>query len=331
MATAGEGPELIKKPKCTSVIWQYFGLLKDKPDTDNPVCRTCFKSVSSKGGNTSNLFAHIRDKHPALYPEVLKLREQQTPAAYRPRSTETIRQSMDKANPYAFDSNQAHKRNQAIGYYLSKDMQPLYTVEKPGFKHMISQFDSRYKIPSRRHFADKVVPDLYNEVVTSVTARLKQANYFALTTDMWTSSVMESYMSLTIHFVNDDWLLENIALGAFPMMEDHTADNISSALLALLDDWDLDPQRLVAATTDSASNNVKAFKDMAIPRLSCFGHNLDLAITKGISYAAAQRAVRVCRKAVEAFARSWKRRRDLTAKQVELGIPQHKLIHVSTY
>ena len=30
---------------------------------DNPACRHCGKSAKNKGGNTSNLIAHIKTKH----------------------------------------------------------------------------------------------------------------------------------------------------------------------------------------------------------------------------------------------------------------------------
>lgn len=41
------------------------------------------------------------------------------------------------------------------------------------------------------------------------------------------------------------------------------------------------------------------------------------------------RAIAVCKKAVSAFSYSWKKRRDMTEVQVELGLPQHLLISES--
>ena len=39
---------------------------------DKPVCRLCSAKVSAKDGNTMNLFAHLKTKHPELYVEAKK-------------------------------------------------------------------------------------------------------------------------------------------------------------------------------------------------------------------------------------------------------------------
>ena len=43
-----------------SVVWEH--LERPERGKDNPVCRHCGKSVKNKGGNTSNLMAHIKTK-----------------------------------------------------------------------------------------------------------------------------------------------------------------------------------------------------------------------------------------------------------------------------
>ena len=69
---------LVKKKNTKSVVWNYFGIKADEngvqiPGEDTrPICRTCHKAVLSKGGNTANLFVHLRDGNPALYKEAMK-------------------------------------------------------------------------------------------------------------------------------------------------------------------------------------------------------------------------------------------------------------------
>ena len=64
--------------------------------------------------------------------------------------------------------------------------------------------------------------------------------------------------------------------------------------------------------------------------LSCFGHNLDLAIHKGLNmpqhHAQIEKALSRCRSQVAAFNRSWKKNRDLREKQAQLGLAEHKLV-----
>ena len=58
-------------------------------------------------------------------------------------------------------------------------------------------------------------------------------------------------------------------------------------------------------TTDSGSNIKLACDLLNWTRLSCFGHNLNLAVGKGLNDARVQRTLRrVCRSAVAAFFRS---------------------------
>ena len=63
--------------------------------------------------------------------------------------------------------------------------------------------------------------------------------------------------------------------------EDHTGIQLQDALSVTLEQWDLNENKLTAITTDSASNIKLAYQLLKWRQLSCFGHNLDLAINKG--------------------------------------------------
>ena len=61
--------------------------------------------------------------------------------------------------------------------------------------------------------------------------------------------------------------------------------------------------------------------------LSCFGHNLHLAVTAALKKdPRCNRGSGVARKITSSFSMSWKRRRDLSQAQVDLNLPQHSLI-----
>ena len=68
--------KLVKKKKTKSPVWSYFGLKANESgivsdaDLDRPICRQCYKPVPAKGGNTSNLFWHLRENHAKSYAEV---------------------------------------------------------------------------------------------------------------------------------------------------------------------------------------------------------------------------------------------------------------------
>ena len=69
---------------------------------------------------------------------------------------------------YSVKSPKARELIRAVGYFLAKDMQPLYTVEKAGFKHLVSKLNPKYSLPSRRYFTETELPWLYSETKDTI-------------------------------------------------------------------------------------------------------------------------------------------------------------------
>ena len=112
--------------------------------------------------------------------------------------------------------------------------------------------------------------------------------------------------------------------------EDHTAENLVLVLQGVLESWDLPENRLACATTDNGSNIVAALRELNWSRLSCFGHNLHLAITNSMKNdSRITRAIDIAHKIINSFSHSWKKKRDLAKLQTEMDLPSHSLITVS--
>ena len=79
-----------------------------------------------------------------------------------------------------------------------------------------------------------------------------------------------------------EWNLQSHFLQANYIPQDHTGEQLQDALSASFDEWSMDPNKLVAITTDSGSNIKLACQLLKWKHLSCFGHNLDLAINKSL-------------------------------------------------
>ena len=206
-------------------------------------------------------------------------------------------------------------------------MQSLHTVDKPGFKQLVFKLNPHYQLPSRRHFAEYEVPKLYNHVRDNVVKpKIMEATHFSATRDLWTSAATIPYMTFTVHFIDREWALRSFCLCTFPLYEDHTGQNLADAVTDVLANWDLNLDQIVATTTDNAANIIAAFNSLGLLCLSCFGHNLDLAINKSLQLERVKRALAKCHSLVEVFHRSWKKSRDLCLKQEVLNLPQHKLI-----
>ncbi|XP_056119514.1 E3 SUMO-protein ligase ZBED1-like [Rhinichthys klamathensis goyatoka] len=207
-------------------------------------------------------------------------------------------------------------------------MLPLNTVTKEGFKKMIRTLDRRYVIPSRTHFSQVAIKELYEKCKSKIEAELlSHVEYYAATTDLWSSRTTEPYMSLTVHFVTEDFEIKSRCLQTAFFPESHTAENIGEALREAVAAWGLDETRQVCITTDNAANMVKAADLNKWTRLQCFGHRLHLAVENAVKKdGRIDRAVGVCKKLVSHFSHSWKASDALAKVQKELNLPSHCLI-----
>ncbi|XP_041841381.1 E3 SUMO-protein ligase ZBED1-like isoform X2 [Melanotaenia boesemani] len=214
----------------------------------------------------------------------------------------------------------------AIAYCLAKDMLPINTVENQGFRQLIKVIDPRYQLPGRKHFSQTALPKLYSQCREIVEKELQSVSYFATTSDMWSSRTSEPYLSLTAHYIDQDWNLKSKCLQTSYFPDDHTGEVIALGLSEALASWGLSEEKQVCITTDSGTNIVKAASLNNWTRLQCFGHRLHSAVEKAGKDKRVERAVGVCKKAVAAFSFSWKKKRDLAVAQEELHLPQHKLV-----
>ncbi len=157
---------------------------------------------------------------------------------------------------------------------------PAHIVSKDSSRRLIQTLDKRYQLPSRTHFTWVAIPEMYEKCKAGVEYELKQVKYYATTTDMWSSRMMEPYMSLTVHYINDNFEIKSRCLQTAFFPEDHTGENLSQGLKEALASWGLCEEQHVSITTDNGSNIVKAVTLNNWTRLQCFRLRLHLAIGK---------------------------------------------------
>ena len=213
----------------------------------------------------------------------------------------------------------------SVTYCIAKDMLPIRIVEKEGFKTLVKKLDPRYELPTRKYMSKKAIPDLYSVTRQFVQSQIGTTEFFAATTDIWSSSTMEPYLSHTLHF-SEDWQLKNYCLKMLYLPQNHTGTTIAEALESILESWGLKFEQQICITTDE-SNMVAAVAKLGWTHLSCFGHNLNLAVTNSMKDEdSITRAVGVCKRVVQHFAHSWKKRSSFTEAQVAKKLPHHTLV-----
>ena len=155
----------------------------------------------------------------------------------------------------------------------------MKSVENPGFVYMMKKLDPRYVLPSRKYFSKTAIPKMYIQCREKIEQLVQKVQFFATTSDLWSSRTSEPYLSLTIHFIHE-WKLRSVCLQTIYFPVDHTGELIAHGLKALLEGWGLNENNMTCMTTDSGANMAKALDENGWTRLQCFGHRLHLAIGK---------------------------------------------------
>ena len=139
--------------------------------------------------------------HPRIYSCTKKARQDKAKSLANGSSSlpsKSITECFVAHEKYKSDSPHAKELTNAVEYFIAKDLMPTSVVQGDGFHKLLEKLDSRYKLPSRKTFSDRVIPTMYNN--TKDIKGLNDAKYVAVTSDCWTSRVIQSYISITSHF-----------------------------------------------------------------------------------------------------------------------------------
>ncbi|KAK7938916.1 hypothetical protein WMY93_002242 [Mugilogobius chulae] len=166
-STDTDEPEFVPKKGATSVIWSWFGFRPSDLEQNIVFCKTCRRTVVAKGGNTSNLFHHLKQKHNSEYSKAVKARDEASAdVVVKPKklAQKTIDAALTSGTPYEKGSRRWRDLTSAVTRCLARDMMPIQSVERDGFTKMLTTFDSRYKLPPKKYFSKVALPALYEEV-----------------------------------------------------------------------------------------------------------------------------------------------------------------------
>ena len=95
-------------------------------------------------------------------------------------------------------------------------------------------------------------------------------------------------MSLTTHYIDNQWKRVQLVLNVKPMHGSHTGQYIASTFLNLLQEWKIENGRVFLVLRDSGANVIKGMALVEVQTLSCFAHTVQLVVQDGLK---AQRAV----------------------------------------
>ena len=89
--------------------------------------------------------------------------------------------------------------------FVIVDEQPFKVVEREGFKTLCRQLEPLFVVPSRFTIARDCFQLYMDEKVRLKEFFKSNCVRVALTTDCWTSIQNLGYLTLTAHFIDNDW------------------------------------------------------------------------------------------------------------------------------
>ena len=113
---------------------------------------------------------------------------------------------------------------------------------------------------------------------------------------------MQGYITLTAHFLTHDWKLHSNVLATRVVEERHTGSNIAAEVNRLTREFEINA--VVEIATDNASIMGILCRDLNVFQVTCFAHNLQLAIFDGLKISQISKTLGAARKLVSHFSHS---------------------------
>ena len=125
--------------------------------------------------------------------------------------------------------------------------------------------EPRYKPCSRTYLSQTMIPSMYDSVKSHVAQLIDLEPHISITTDIWSSDSLDSYIT---HWINKDWEYKEGCLHALPFNERHTDENIANMFTSCVDAWKIN-DKVHLVLCDSGSNFVAGFRDIGLLTSSC--------------------------------------------------------------
>ncbi|KAL1247684.1 hypothetical protein QQF64_023060 [Cirrhinus molitorella] len=277
-------------------IWAHFGFyeVNGKLDKSYAVCKICHTKIKHVG-STTNFTNHVDRWHP----ELASTTATQKVDTSQPR----INESLVSTLPH--NSERAKRITRLVACFIAKDLRPYSVVENAGFRHMLKTIEPRYKLPTRATFTDSTLPALYKETKAKVMESMCKARRVAITSDAWTSVATDSYLTITAHYISEDWKIVSHVLQTRAVYESHTGAHMARLLLDVVEEWEL-TDKSVVLVTDNTANMISAAEIGKFPHVKCFAHTLNLAAQRALKLPAVSRLLGRVRRISAYFHRSTK-------------------------
>nr|ABA95642.1 hAT family dimerisation domain containing protein [Oryza sativa Japonica Group] len=203
----------------TSGVWQHFDeVAMTGPDGRQVTfarCRICKNKLSAKSsGGTGHLKRHAEA---CAKKQGIQLRQQQL--LLNPDGT---------VRTWEYDPMVAREN---LARLIARQDLPLNFGESPAFENYIkNSHNPRFQAVSRQT-TTRDLKNVYDKGYESLKELFSTCTFsVSVTSDIWSSRAKEDYLSVVVHFIDDDWQMQKRVLGLRLIDVSHTGENIAERI-----------------------------------------------------------------------------------------------------
>ena len=222
-----------------------------------------------KDGSTGGMKSHLKAAHKKEYQDFIIEEEKKREAVVeesnkiekrkRPLNNNDVDLELEPTEPkqpkltdfiqkmtkYKVDSAVQKKYDKLVLELLSMNFLPFNLVNSPEWRSLINFLDKRLNLKDRTtysrqmKFVAREVQDKVKEMILKFCG-----DSVAITSDMWSSRVLESYISGTFHFIDKEFRLHRWTPICQKFEGRHTGENIQAKLDEFMEVMAIDPRVL---------------------------------------------------------------------------------------
>lgn len=225
------GNILKRKRRLTSPVWNQFQFLDELDSQGNLMCKCkkcpkIFKAESKNG--TGNLIRHL--------------------GKCKGKSLRDIGQYILQSNSGSLTSRipefNSNDFRQLIAIAIAKHNLPLQLVEYEAIRNCFSYLNPDVKFFVRNTIKSDIIR-MYGKEKEKLVVLLKNTcGRISLTSDCWTSVTTDGYISLTAHFVDENWQLQKRILNFSFLPPPHTGVAMSVKVTNMLTEWGIEKKNV---------------------------------------------------------------------------------------
>lgn len=101
-----------------------------------------------------------------------------------------------------------------------------------------------------------MIPNIYEKVRTIIELQIESAESISFTSDIWTSRNNDPYMSLTAHYIDDEFKRKEFVVSCSYFPGAHTGERVGEKITQLLSEANISNDRRHLILRDGGTNYV---------------------------------------------------------------------------